>query len=122
MERLCNKLQFDGFVAVEPQGRSGGVALFWKCSGDVKLISMSRYHIDVEVSSNNASTWRLTGLYGEPARAERHKTCELLRNLYRDANLPWKPDYMILIFWGTSTLGKEEETRTIGSKLDSIEF
>lgn len=89
MERLCNKLQFDGFVAVEPQGRSGGVALFWKCSGDVKLISMSRYHIDVEVSSNNASTWRLTGLYGEPVRAERHKTWDLLRNLSRDANLPW---------------------------------
>ncbi|KAK1381144.1 hypothetical protein POM88_027888 [Heracleum sosnowskyi] len=60
MERLCSKLGYDGFIAVEPI-----------------------------VVANNDSCWRLTGLYGEPARSERHKTWELLRNLARDANLPW---------------------------------
>lgn len=33
--------------------------------------------------------WRLTGVYGEPMRSQRHKTWDLLRNLSRDANLPW---------------------------------
>lgn len=33
--------------------------------------------------------WRLTGIYGEPSRAQRSKTWDLLRNLSRDANLPW---------------------------------
>ncbi|XP_074325825.1 uncharacterized protein LOC141663875 [Apium graveolens] len=30
MEKMCNKLGFEGLVAVEPQGKSGGIALFWK--------------------------------------------------------------------------------------------
>lgn len=34
-------------------------------------------------------TWRLTGLYGEPDRMQRHKMWDLLRTLARDANLPW---------------------------------
>lgn len=71
MERLCSKLGYDGFIVVEPMGKSGGVALFWKNLGDVKLMSMSRFHIDVSVAVNNDSCWRLTGLYGEPARSER---------------------------------------------------
>lgn len=33
--------------------------------------------------------WRLTGLYGEPNRNRRKRTWDLLRNLARDANLPW---------------------------------
>lgn len=33
--------------------------------------------------------WRLTGLYGEPNRALRRRTWDLLRNLARDSNLPW---------------------------------
>lgn len=89
MERLCTKIGFEAFIAVEPQGKSGGVALFWKNAGDVKLMSMSRSHIDVVVTTQNDRRWRLTGVYGEPARTARHKTWDLLRNLSRDANLPW---------------------------------
>ncbi|XP_074353527.1 uncharacterized protein LOC141703748 [Apium graveolens] len=33
--------------------------------------------------------WRLTGIYGEPNRANRTKTWDLLRHLARDSNLPW---------------------------------
>ncbi|XP_074328314.1 uncharacterized protein LOC141666219 [Apium graveolens] len=50
---------------------------------------MSRSHIDVVVKKSNFFSWRLTGIYGESGRAQRHKTWELLRNLSRDANLPW---------------------------------
>lgn len=89
MEELCNKLGFEGFTAVEPQGKSGGIALFWKNATNVTLLSFSRSHIDVCISSNGMEDWRLSGIYGEPARSQRHKTWELLRNLSRDANLPW---------------------------------
>lgn len=30
MEDLCSKLNYEGFIAVEPQGKSGGVAMFGK--------------------------------------------------------------------------------------------
>lgn len=33
--------------------------------------------------------WRFTGFYGEPNRTNRRRTWELLKNLARDANLPW---------------------------------
>ncbi|XP_074352661.1 uncharacterized protein LOC141691806 [Apium graveolens] len=89
MEVLCKKLEFDSFLAVEPQGKNGGIAMFWKTGDKVDLQSFSRLHIDVIVSSNVKPDWRLTGIYGEPARANRHKTWDLIRNLARGANLPW---------------------------------
>ncbi|XP_074374722.1 uncharacterized protein LOC141715140 [Apium graveolens] len=89
MEKLSNVLGFKGFIAVEPQGRSGGIALFWKNADAGKLLSLSRSHIDVTINKFNGCDWRLTGIYGEPARTQRHKTWDMLRNLSRDANLPW---------------------------------
>lgn len=89
MKNLCNKLGFDNFIAVEPQGKSGGIALFWKNVNKVNLVSYSRSHIDVSVSMADSSVWRLSGIYGEPSRAQRYKTWDLLKNLSRDANLPW---------------------------------
>lgn len=88
IERLSSTLGFEGFVAVDPQGKSGGVAMFWKNAESVSLMSYSRSHIDVVVKDNDNKEWRITGVYGEPARNQRHKTWDLLRNLSRDANLP----------------------------------
>ncbi|XP_074363457.1 uncharacterized protein LOC141704005 [Apium graveolens] len=89
MEELCVKLKFEGLLTVEPQGRSGGIALLWKDAEDVNLMSMSKNHIDVSIKVIGKDPWRLTGIYGEPIRAQRHKTWDLLRHLARDANLPW---------------------------------
>lgn len=89
MESLCTRLGFEGFMAVEPQGKSGGIAMFWNNAEDIQLLSFSRSYIDISIKSTTAVTWRLTGIYGEPARAQRQKTWDLLRNLSRDANLPW---------------------------------
>lgn len=41
MEEFCSKLDFEGFIVVEPQGKSGGVAMFWKSVEKVKLLSFS---------------------------------------------------------------------------------
>ncbi|KAL8116353.1 hypothetical protein AgCh_022742 [Apium graveolens] len=89
MERLRRELRFDGMLTVNAQGRSGGLALLWKMKDQVTLRSLSRNHIDVEVCCENKGRWRLTGIYGEPDRAQRRKTWDLLRNLARDSNLPW---------------------------------
>lgn len=57
--------------------------------GQVKLLSYSKNHIDVEIGVEGMTNWRLTGLYGEPERTQRRKTWELLHNLAWDSNLPW---------------------------------
>lgn len=74
---------------VDPIGRSEGLALLWKESEHVELLGFSQNHIDVRINMENGTSWRLTGLYGEPNRALRSRTWDLLRNLSRDSNLPW---------------------------------
>lgn len=89
MEWIQSKLGYEGLFVVEPQGRSGGLALLWKERGQAELLGFSQNHIDVKVHVEDMKEWRLTGVYGEPVRAQRRRTWNLLRTLARDANLPW---------------------------------
>lgn len=76
-------------LTVNPQGHSGGIALLWKEKDRVQLRSYSNNYIDVEISSVSRENWRLTGIYEDPDRTQRRKTCALLRNLAIDSNFPW---------------------------------
>ncbi|KAL8090281.1 hypothetical protein AgCh_039666 [Apium graveolens] len=89
MEKIQRLLNYEGMVVVEAQGRSGGMALLWKEEDKVNLRSFSNNHIDIETTTLGRGSWRFTGFYGEPNRANRRKTWELLKNLARDANLSW---------------------------------
>lgn len=89
LEWISNKLGFEGLVTADPQGRSGGIALLWKEEHNARLLSFSRHHIDMEINIAGLIPWHLTGLYGEPDRAQRKKTWDLLRHLAQDSNLPW---------------------------------
>ncbi|KAK1378358.1 Endo/exonuclease/phosphatase domain-containing protein [Heracleum sosnowskyi] len=89
MEWVHLKLGYQGMFVVDPIGRSGGLALLWKESEQVELLGFSQNHIDVKINMENGTSWRLTGLYGEPNRALRSRTWDLLQNLSRDSNLPW---------------------------------
>lgn len=89
LEWVRIQLGFEGLFVVEPDGRSGGLALLWKDSEQENLMGFSQYHIDVEVNIEGMRRWRLTGVYGEPNRSQRRKTWDLLRHLARDSNLPW---------------------------------
>ena len=57
-------------------GQSGGVALFWKEGFDVRFLSKSKNHVDVEVFSTDGSgiRWRLTGFYGNPSAVDRRQS------------------------------------------------
>lgn len=74
MEWVQTRLSFQGMIVVEAQGRNGGMTLLWKEIDQVKLLSLSKYHIDVEANVNGMQSWRLTGFYGEPNRNQRRKT------------------------------------------------
>lgn len=115
MENLCSKLGFEDFLAVEPQGRSGGIALFWKFAGSVTLLSLSKSHIDVSLSCPGKCEWRLTGIYGEPDRSQRFKTWDLLTNLSRDADLPW-----CLVGDFNNVISQEEKEEDLHTPLISL--
>lgn len=89
VERVKDILGFEGAVTVESQGHSGGLALIWRNKEEVNLRSFSKHYIDVEVSVQGWDKFRLTGLYGEPNRANRRYTWDLIRYLYQNSQLPW---------------------------------
>ncbi|XP_024318899.1 uncharacterized protein LOC106866892 isoform X2 [Brachypodium distachyon] len=89
MEKFRNMLGLQGMLVRDCEGRSGGVALFWRRGVDVSLRWMGRGHIGVEVLEQDGFKWRLTGLYGSPRTEEKKLTLRLLRTLHQQADLPW---------------------------------
>lgn len=59
------KLGLTNMVCKPSEGKSGGLALFWRQGVEACLQSMSKYFIDVEIG-RGTSKWRFTGIYGEP--------------------------------------------------------
>ncbi|XP_060974183.1 uncharacterized protein LOC133039333 [Cannabis sativa] len=89
IERMRIKLGFEGAYSVDANGHKGGLALLWKYSDGVRFLGFSHSHIDIEISTPNLPTWRLTGLYGEPNRSLRFKTWQLITSLHCESQLPW---------------------------------
>ncbi|PON92153.1 Endonuclease/exonuclease/phosphatase [Trema orientale] len=47
------------------------------------------YHIDMVIKGEDGFSWRYTGIYGDPERASRHYTWDILRRLNTHLNIPW---------------------------------
>ncbi|XP_073363662.1 uncharacterized protein [Aegilops tauschii subsp. strangulata] len=84
MERLKWSLGFRHGVAVNCNGNSGGLALWWKDSVEVTVRPWCQYYVDAQIVVDG-----VTGIYGEPCGEKRMKTWEVLRYLCTQDNLPW---------------------------------
>lgn len=90
----CEQLQwlmgFPHGLCVKSDGRSGGIALWWKREICVSLKSFAKAHIDVFISLDNPEwkEFRLTGFYGEPHREHRKDSWYLLKYLKRQFKSP----------------------------------
>ncbi|XP_074326914.1 uncharacterized protein LOC141664858 [Apium graveolens] len=82
-------LGFEGAIAVDSQGHSGGLAFLWRNKEDVILLSLSKNHIDVLIEMKGVQKYRLTGIYGEPDRTKRMETWALIRSLNNQSAMPW---------------------------------
>jgi hypothetical protein len=85
------QLGFDHAFGVKSEGLSGGLVLFWNSDTVVSLKSFSKTHIDVFIQKaiTGDSEWRFTGFYGDPVRARRRRSWELLEYLRREYDRPW---------------------------------
>ena len=88
---LQNLLGFAGCFAVDRDGLSGGIGLFWTSDVQVDLQSFSSGHIDVMVQNNNLhhNKWRFTGFYGAPHVSDRHHSWRCLRTLFSIQHSAW---------------------------------
>jgi hypothetical protein len=89
IEKLKYKLGMPHVVFKECEGRSGGLAMFWKRGINLSLRCLGRMHIDVEITENDGFKWSVTGIYGEPRTEKREETWKLLRNLHMQVKMPW---------------------------------
>ncbi|XP_062171134.1 uncharacterized protein LOC133876926 [Alnus glutinosa] len=90
MEKIRCRLGFESLFVVDPVGRSGGLALFWRNSTGLKIYNYSRYHIQAIVKNNEGRDfWKLMGFYGHPNRARRGESWLLLKLLKSGPCLPW---------------------------------
>ena len=83
VEELQTVLGFAGCYAVDSDGLSGGVGLFWSSNVDVDLKNYGQSHIDVMVKqkSNPLQSWCFTGFYGEPRVENRHHSWRFMHTL-----------------------------------------
>jgi exonuclease III len=89
LQWLRNTLGFAGLLTVDPVGRSGGLALFWKDMHYVELLSYSQQHINVKVQAfRSGAPWVLSGFYSHPKPAHREEVWKLLSYLRSIQSLP----------------------------------
>lgn len=63
--------------------------MHWKKREEGKLLSFSNNQIDIELSLDGYSKFRMTGFYGEPQCSLRHSSWTLMRQLSAAFTLPW---------------------------------
>jgi hypothetical protein len=91
VEDLRVTLGFAGCFAVDSEGLSGGLGLFWSDDYDVSVKGFSTGHIDAMVrkKGQNSMEWRFTGFYGAPRAENRHHSWRLLRTLFGIHHSEW---------------------------------
>ncbi|KAK8635128.1 hypothetical protein V6N13_023005 [Hibiscus sabdariffa] len=77
-----------GNLVVEKSDNCVGLFLLWNDSVNVKLLSFSNSHIDVEVERGEIP-FRFTGMYGTSDRRRKHEDWELLDSSKNRSDLPW---------------------------------
>ncbi|KAK9677866.1 hypothetical protein RND81_11G172600 [Saponaria officinalis] len=88
MDRVKEKLEDYGGLAVDCAGRSGGVAFLWRKDVKCELRSMAQHYMDFTVHIGD-NPWRFTGFYGWPEVHNHHLSWELLRLLVGQSDDPW---------------------------------
>jgi hypothetical protein len=91
VEKLASSLGMCGGFAVDSDGLSGGIGIFWSAEVDAEIKSFNVNHIDAIVTpkEGDLTPWRFTGFYGEPRRENRHHSWTLLRRLHSLRKYPW---------------------------------
>ncbi|KAL9141797.1 hypothetical protein ABFS82_14G128000 [Erythranthe guttata] len=89
VNRLKTKWNLFG-LSVDKVGQAGGLAIFWQKTTHVELLSYSNNHIDVMIGNEEGQLkWRCTEIYGFPKLNRRSHTCELIRTLNSQYDIPW---------------------------------
>ena len=87
---LRSRLGLKGFVGVNSEGMSGGLALFWHKAVCMEVNVLNERFIDAYVRLvSDGPVWHVTFVYGEPRVEHRHRMWDLLKEIKQSSPLPW---------------------------------
>ncbi|GAU48556.1 hypothetical protein TSUD_405720 [Trifolium subterraneum] len=89
LETIRVMLGFDSCLAVDVEGRSGGLAVLWKESSNCSILNYTRNFINLLVDDEQRGEWRLTCYYGYPERNRRSCAWDMMRELGNMSSLHW---------------------------------
>ncbi|GKV19300.1 hypothetical protein SLEP1_g29582 [Rubroshorea leprosula] len=90
LEGLRRRLSFANGVYVEPQGYSGGLALWWTDEVHISIFSSDKNMFDGSLSDAEYNvTWHFSFIYGEPNIQMRRDMWSRVIELKRAAVIPW---------------------------------
>ncbi|KAB2606847.1 hypothetical protein D8674_006564 [Pyrus ussuriensis x Pyrus communis] len=91
--RICGvrrRLGYSNGFDVSPNGRSGGLSLWWEDNMEVKIIYSSKHIIDAVMKGEGQTHWcRLTGVYGTPHRNEKSVFWDWMGHHFIPTDIPW---------------------------------
>lgn len=88
LEGFKRSLGFDHLFLVNPVGLSGGLALFWRNSHEVEVISAYDRIIDVKVKQRDL-VFFISFVYGDLMRHKRHIVWDNLKSIGLNRNAGW---------------------------------
>ncbi|GKV02210.1 hypothetical protein SLEP1_g14669 [Rubroshorea leprosula] len=89
LERLRRQLGFFGGEYVEPDGRSGGLAIWWEEGMDIHFFEKTKFFIDGVCREKQQDTWHFTFVHGPSRRAERPSFWREFTRIHRSQVIPW---------------------------------
>ncbi|KAH7838717.1 hypothetical protein Vadar_030280 [Vaccinium darrowii] len=90
LERIRKSLHFPNKCYVDPEGTSGGLALWWTDDIQVDIHLKSKNIIRAVMSKPlDSSKWVSTFVYAPPKRHERSKFWDSFVKMGRESQMPW---------------------------------
>ena len=89
IEGLRWSLGMTNLVVKDCEGKSGGLAIFWKKEINFQLRAVSRLYLDGDVVEEDGFVWRFTGFNGEPRTERKEVSWRALRALNAARRHPW---------------------------------
>ncbi|OMP12130.1 reverse transcriptase [Corchorus capsularis] len=90
LEVLRRKMHMEGRIYVEPEGLSGGLALWWVAGISVEVVDATKNFIDVRVEDDiQGVKCRICWVYGPPKFADRKVVWEMIKGRAKDFDGPW---------------------------------
>lgn len=125
MRKVKEWCKFKHGHIVPSQGKSGGLAMFWREEVKLDIQTYSSSHIDAWVhGGDNVGWWHLTGFYGELYTSKRVESWQKMKHLCGTSDLPW----LIIEDFNEITCVEEKEggscrpRQQVGNFVDTINW